>query len=678
MLEYKKIRKYDSDVFVLKFPKDKYRIDLSYGDYGNFDNFEKLERVSDIYGEPGLDELVAGRINFGFFQPKKEGQNISEHIGGAWDGDVGYRNYVSDNDFPDVIYTFDGQLIFDDIRTAEQAANYDSISAWNGAVSYILLKDGEVYNEVPKSMTGIYNNLNPRTLAGQDAEGAFYFVAVDGRTNESKGFTGLHSASFMKELGCVGAFNGDGGGSTVILLYDDILNKPSDGAERYVGTILLAYEKYDPKDLPLIKMGNKGVFTHLLQRLLGQINNNYSGIDADFGAKTSEKVKAFQTKYGLTADGIVGAKTWDALYRVAVKGETITPHSLPSEPEPEPHKEEFLLFADQTKFKDWLFKQSVNRKITRIQQHNTAVPAYKDWEKSQDEQSYMRGFKYWSTVDMGWRDTAQHFTVFPNGKIGIGRTLEYDPAGIAGANTGSICIEHFGYFDTGIDIMTEEQKDASLFLNACLCIKFNITPNTDTIIYHHWFDLNTGERKNGEGITKTCPGTNFFGGNKVEDAEKNFIPKVKEYISTITGNPISEPSPTPLLEVTKINKTVKTTASELNVRNLPSAQGKVLGVYNNAEIVDIYGEVNGWYQVIFNNSIGYVSAKYTEDVLVDTTDYQTLYTTLKTEYKLLQAEYDQLQDDYDLLLLDKPVEDTEEVKNKFVALLEALLNLFKK
>lgn len=37
------------------------------------------------------------------------------------------------------------------------------------------------------------------------------------------------------------------------------------------------------------------------------------GADGDFGSATSEAVKAFQTKKKLTADGIVGEKTWAAL-----------------------------------------------------------------------------------------------------------------------------------------------------------------------------------------------------------------------------------------------------------------------------------------------------------------------------------------------------------------------------
>jgi hypothetical protein len=47
--------------------------------------------------------------------------------------------------------------------------------------------------------------------------------------------------------------------------------------------------------------------------------------------------------------------------------------------------------------------------------------------------------------------------------------------------------------------------------------------------YHHWYDLNTGKRiaKEGTGSTKTCPGTNFFGGNTVEAFKTGLLPLLK-------------------------------------------------------------------------------------------------------------------------------------------------------
>lgn len=68
-------------------------------------------------------------------------------------------------------------------------------------------------------------------------------------------------------------------------------------------------------DLPTLKRGNKGEYVTLLQTKL--VNRGYSvgscGVDGDFGSATLSAVKQFQKDHGLTADGIVGRRTWSAL-----------------------------------------------------------------------------------------------------------------------------------------------------------------------------------------------------------------------------------------------------------------------------------------------------------------------------------------------------------------------------
>ncbi|EMI55320.1 tlde1 domain-containing protein [Rhodopirellula sallentina] len=54
-------------------------------------------------------------------------------------------------------------------------------------------------------------------------------------------------------------------------------------------------------------MGDEGPHVQLVQKLLGISS------DGKFGNGTQTAVKAFQTKSGLTADGIVGKDTWKAL-----------------------------------------------------------------------------------------------------------------------------------------------------------------------------------------------------------------------------------------------------------------------------------------------------------------------------------------------------------------------------
>lgn len=185
-----------------------------------------------------------------------------------------------------------------------------------------------------------------------------------------------------------------------------------------------------------------------------------------------------------------------------------------------------FILMDAGEFRAWVADEMVNRSIKRIQNHHTWKPRYENF-KGDNHFSMLKGMKN-SHLSRGFSDIAQNLTTFPDGTIAVCRPLKTVPAGIKGANTGGICIEHIGNFDKAGDTMAKKHKDAIIELNVILCERFDLTPNPDTIVYHHWWDLNSGKRKNGEGSTKSCPGTNFFGGNKVADAEKNFIPKIIE------------------------------------------------------------------------------------------------------------------------------------------------------
>lgn len=58
----------------------------------------------------------------------------------------------------------------------------------------------------------------------------------------------------------------------------------------------------------LLKIGSKGEDVKRLQKFLGTV------ADGDFGPKTEKLVKQWQFKNNLTVDGIVGDKTWSAMF----------------------------------------------------------------------------------------------------------------------------------------------------------------------------------------------------------------------------------------------------------------------------------------------------------------------------------------------------------------------------
>lgn len=194
-------------------------------------------------------------------------------------------------------------------------------------------------------------------------------------------------------------------------------------------------------------------------------------------------------------------------------------------------KNGFTRFDTLEEFKTWLNTRKIYRIINKLQVHHTYSPSYDQWPE--DELTRQYNMKKYHMDTNNWDDIAQHFTIFPNGKIVTGRSLNTTPTGIKGWNTNAICIEIYGNFDKDKDIMKTEQKEAVIATYALLCKKFNITPSTYTIRCHSWFDskgMYLGDY-NIHKSCKTCPGNNFMGiGNSKSAFEKHFYPKVKAYM----------------------------------------------------------------------------------------------------------------------------------------------------
>ncbi|MBW7474086.1 N-acetylmuramoyl-L-alanine amidase [Paenibacillus oenotherae] len=195
----------------------------------------------------------------------------------------------------------------------------------------------------------------------------------------------------------------------------------------------------------------------------------------------------------------------------------------------------FILFDSREEFRLWLFQQKVARPIYKIQNHHTWIPNYAHCN-GKNHFERLEAMRNSHMRDRKFSDIAQQLTTFPDGRIAysLGRPFDIAPAGIKGANANGICIEHIGNFDYHGDEMSAQHRQTILFINAVLCQRFNLPVHTEHIVYHHWYsasgdtvyDLNSGKRLKGI-PAKSCPGTNFFGGNTVSDAQKNFIPHVK-------------------------------------------------------------------------------------------------------------------------------------------------------
>lgn len=255
-------------------------------------------------------------------------------------------------------------------------------------------------------------------------------------------------------------------------------------------------------------------------------------------------------------------------------------------------------------FKQWIKQKRIARTIIKIQHHHTYSPSYVHFKDNNhfDLQIAMKNHHINSN---GWGDIGQHFTIFPDGTIVTGRSIEKTPACIYGQNSGSICIENLGNFDIGKDVMTAQQAESVIQITAMLCDKFNLPVTTDFIVYHHWYNLASGERNNGTKNNKSCPGTNFFGGNKVADCNKNFIPLVRKVITE--KNHLDD-----LPKIEYVCVTIKT----LNVRtkpNISAAIDKETPIVNTGTILRVYDRKSGWIKISGSRQM-WVSDRYTKRV----------------------------------------------------------------
>ena len=286
----------------------------------------------------------------------------------------------------------------------------------------------------------------------------------------------------------------------------------------------------------------------------------------------------------------------------------------------------FIRFDNINEFENWLNKEIVTRKISRLQVHHMSLPNYTTWETTdkriyKDNRELGRtkalddyGKNKWNYKDSHNHYIAQHFNIFPNGKITTGRSLNSKPIGINGWNENAICVEIYGDFDKNKDIMTAAQKQSVIALYALLCKKFNIKPSTDTIRAHCWFTsggVYLGDYYASKSA-KSCPGTNFMNfGNSRSAFVNNFYPLIEDYLSNNSK------------DSAKVVKMVKNISSEkLNIRSSPNWKGDIIATLNPGDSLTYVsgplsakGHPTKMYKCK-NNSYVTASSKYTKIITV--------------------------------------------------------------
>ncbi len=93
----------------------------------------------------------------------------------------------------------------------------------------VLIKDSEIRVSIEEEV--FFNSpvasIQPRSAVGYTKDDYLILIVIDGRQINSRGVYLEELAIIMKNLGCIDALNLDGGGSSVLLIKEELMNRPS-------------------------------------------------------------------------------------------------------------------------------------------------------------------------------------------------------------------------------------------------------------------------------------------------------------------------------------------------------------------------------------------------------------------------------------------------------------------
>ena len=159
-------------------------------------------------------------------------------------------------DIPDNGYVISGpkKLLQPLLKDKDVKLSIKTTPEWNGVKHIIsggpyLVKNGEVFVDMTAQKLGAIGGRNPRTAVGYTSDNNLILLTADGREGSSIGMTLMELARFMKSLGCIGAINLDGGGSTVMYVNGNVVNKPqARGGIPLSNALVLSVVDYEKDD----------------------------------------------------------------------------------------------------------------------------------------------------------------------------------------------------------------------------------------------------------------------------------------------------------------------------------------------------------------------------------------------------------------------------------------------
>jgi len=188
-----------------------------------------LSRVSELVR--GSMEKILAAVNGDFFTP--EGVPLGTEVAGGVPRRVRGRPALAWNPTAGTWMgtpTLDGDSVVL-LGWSLPRAGGDGITQVVGGFPLLLLQGRPVGDLEVEERPAFASERHPRTAVGLDVDqNLLWVIVVDGRQpDHSAGMTLPELADLMEALGVEDAINLDGGGSSVMVVGDDVVSRPSDG-----------------------------------------------------------------------------------------------------------------------------------------------------------------------------------------------------------------------------------------------------------------------------------------------------------------------------------------------------------------------------------------------------------------------------------------------------------------
>lgn len=228
-----KIRKYDSDIYYAMLdPKTQECVITK----GNNNKFEKPSTIKTINGKEV--EIIS---NLGFFSWETGQESLGMYLSNGTCDSYNSSSYYNFG------LTYDGKFnifYYKDKLSNEGISDLKKVYKWIASAPIQLIKDRKIDVQYKDNgFKDICNCIAPRTAIGSFKDGRVVLICIDGRNKDSKGVTCQELAKIGYDLGLYQMVSVDGGGSSALVCKGEVVNKPSDGNERAVGSMIAFIKK---------------------------------------------------------------------------------------------------------------------------------------------------------------------------------------------------------------------------------------------------------------------------------------------------------------------------------------------------------------------------------------------------------------------------------------------------